>query len=134
YGELYHRCWTPELAHTQHFRQDLEAYTAPVVRGATSVLRQTKTAPAAVPAESPSRPAVVPETSDNTLELGTRTLADLVAPSGCEVRFDHLRLDGQYARVLAVTAYPRTVAAGWLEALVDSDLPVELSMHVHPLP
>ena len=47
---------------------------------------------------------------------------------------DHLRLDGQYARVLAVTAYPRTIAAGWLEALIDSDLPVELSLHVRPLP
>jgi type IV secretory pathway VirB4 component len=63
-----------------------------------------------------------------------RTLADLVAPAGCEIRTDHLRLDGQYARVLAVTAYPRTISAGWLEALVDSDLPLELSLHVRPLP
>src|SRR5438552_1094964 len=33
YGELYHRCWTPELAYTQRFRLDLDAYTAPVVIG-----------------------------------------------------------------------------------------------------
>jgi hypothetical protein len=38
-----------------------------------------------------------------------RTLADLVAPGACEIQHDHLRLDGQYARVLALTAYPRTV-------------------------
>src|SRR5205807_7734428 len=80
-------------------------------------------------------PTGIGETSaDELFELGTRTLADLVAPAGWEVRPDHLRLDGQYARVLAVTAYPRTIAAGWLEALVDSDLPVELSLHVRPLP
>ena len=42
-------------------------------------------------------------------------------------------MDGQYARVLALTAYPRTVTAGWLAPLVESDLPIELSIHVHPL-
>jgi hypothetical protein len=137
YGELYRRCWTPELAHTQHFRLDLDAYTAPVVRGASPAL-------GAAPQEdppvgpNPAAPAVgtaqADEVHEHLLELGTRSLADLVAPAGYEMRTDHLRLDGQYARVLAVTAYPRSVGAGWLEALVDSDLPVELSLHVHPLP
>jgi hypothetical protein len=65
--------------------------------------------------------------------LGARTLADLIAPSGCEVRADHLQLDSQYARVLAVTAYPRLVTPGWLSLLVETDLPIELSLHVHPL-
>ena len=46
--------------------------------------------------------------------LGTRTLADLIAPAGAEVRRDHLQLDAHYVRVLAVTGYPRTVSAGWL--------------------
>ena len=65
--------------------------------------------------------------------LGMRSLADLIAPGGCEVRRDHLRLDGQFARVLAVTAYPRLVTPGWLGLLVESDLPIELSLHVRPL-
>src|SRR5438270_4684874 len=66
--------------------------------------------------------------------LGTRTLADLVAPAGAEVRRDHLQLDAHYARVLVVTGYPRTVAAGWLAPLVDElDLPLEVSVHVRPL-
>jgi hypothetical protein len=46
--------------------------------------------------------------------LGSRTLADLIAPAGAEVRRDHLQLDAHYLRVLVVTAYPRTVSAGWL--------------------
>ncbi|MBV9354430.1 MAG: DUF87 domain-containing protein, partial [Chloroflexi bacterium] len=70
---------------------------------------------------------------ERLLALGARTLADLVAPGACEVYADHLRLDGQYARVLALTAYPRTVTAGWLAPLVESDLPIELSLHVRPL-
>jgi hypothetical protein len=62
--------------------------------------------------------------------LGTRTLADLIAPAGAEVRRDHVQLDAEYVRVLVVTGYPRTVAAGWLAPLVEElDLPLELSMH-----
>lgn len=137
FGELYRRCWTPELAHIQRFRQDLDAYTAPVVRGASPALR-AGAAENLSPSSNPTARALgrgkADDVHEQLLELGTRNLADLVAPSGFEVRADHLRLDGQYARVLAVTAYPRTVAAGWLEALVDSDLPVELSLHVRPLP
>jgi hypothetical protein len=132
YGELYHRCWTPELAHTQRFRMDLDAYTAPVVTGAVHANGLTLEPSGAEKPDGQSTQGVDAAAADNLIELGTRTLADLVAPSGCEIRSDHLRLDGHYARVLAVTAYPRTVAAGWLEALVDSDLPVELSLHVRP--
>src|SRR5258708_38192909 len=66
--------------------------------------------------------------------LGTRTLADLIAPAGAEIRRDHLQLDAQYLRVIVVTGYPRTVAAGWLAPLVgEIDLPLELSPHVAPL-
>ena len=63
--------------------------------------------------------------------LGTRTVADLIAPAGAEVRRDHLQLDAHYLRVLVVTGYPRTVSAGWLAPLVEElDLPLELSLHV----
>src|SRR5258707_4228401 len=66
--------------------------------------------------------------------LGTRTLADLIAPAGAEIRRDHLQLDAQYLRVIVVTGYPRTVAAGWLAQLLEElDLPLELSLHVRPL-
>src|SRR5262249_29277434 len=36
-------------------------------------------------------------------------------------------------RVLAVTAYPRTVTPGWLAPLVEADLPIEVSVHARPL-
>ena len=64
---------------------------------------------------------------------GTRTIADLLAPASAEVERDHLRLEYQFARSLALIAYPRTVEAGWLRPLVTSEDPIEISMHVHPL-
>src|SRR5260370_32494479 len=66
--------------------------------------------------------------------LGTRTLADLIAPAGAEIRRDHLQLDSQYLRVIVVTGYPRTVAAGWLAPLVEElDRPLEFSPHAPPV-
>ena len=65
--------------------------------------------------------------------LGTRTLADLIAPAALHVARDHIRLESQYARTLAVTGYPRTVGPGWLSPLIDFEAPVEISLHLHPL-
>jgi conjugal transfer ATP-binding protein TraC len=64
---------------------------------------------------------------------GTRSLADLVAPAAVEIARDHLRLEYQYARVLAVTGYPRTVGPGWLAPLIEFEQPIEISLHIHPL-
>jgi len=76
-------------------------------------------------------PALSPD--EQRFARGGRTLADLVAPAAVEVARDHLRLDAHYARVLAVTGYPRTVGFGWLAPLVQSDLPLEVSLHIYPL-
>ena len=65
--------------------------------------------------------------------LGTRSLADLLAPAAVEVARDHVRLEYQYARVLVVVGYPRTVAPGWLTPLLEFEHPIEVSLHVHPL-
>src|SRR6267378_5450118 len=64
---------------------------------------------------------------------GTRTLADLLAPAAVEVARNHVRLEYQYARVLVVVGYPRTVAAGWLTPLLEFEHPIEIGVHVHPL-
>ncbi|MDP9350348.1 MAG: hypothetical protein M3P51_02230, partial [Chloroflexota bacterium] len=74
-----------------------------------------------------------PTQDELRFEAGTRSVADLVAPASVEVGRDLLRLDGQYARALVVTGYPRTVAPGWLNPLIEFDDPIELSLHVRPL-
>lgn len=64
---------------------------------------------------------------------GVRTLVDLIAPAAMEVGRNHVRLEHQYVRVLAITSYPRTVTAGWLQTLINFDAPIEISLHLHPL-
>jgi conjugal transfer ATP-binding protein TraC len=138
-AELFHRCWSPELARVQRLRDELGAYTGLAVGSH----RVTSPRPALRADDEPAGPeerhcAQEPlggglSDDERLLTLGTRRLADLVAPSSYEIRTDHLRLDGQYVRALAVTAYPRLVTPGWLSILAESDLPIELSVHVRSL-
>ena len=65
--------------------------------------------------------------------LGTRSLADLLAPAAVEIARDAIRLEYQYARVIVVVGYPRTVSAGWLTPLLEFEHPIEVSFHIHPL-
>jgi hypothetical protein len=60
------------------------------------------------------------------------SLSDLLAPASVELTRDDLRLDDEYARVLAVIGYPRHVYPGWLDRLIDLDEPLELVLHLDP--
>src|SRR5918911_3696356 len=70
---------------------------------------------------------------DRLAALGLRSLADLLAPSSLVIADDHLVLDGQYTRVLALADLPPLVAAGWLHGVLAEQLPVNLSVHLRAL-
>jgi len=70
---------------------------------------------------------------DEQYVFGAQTLPDLVAPAAVEVFRDGVRIDDTWARVLAVTAYPRSVYPGWLATLIDLDEPFDLALHIRPL-
>src|SRR5260370_6372368 len=57
---------------------------------------------------------------------------DLLAPARVELARAHLCLEEEYARVVAVTGYPRRVYPGWLSRLIDTDVPLEAVLHIHP--
>jgi conjugal transfer ATP-binding protein TraC len=81
---------------------------------------------------TPGTPQVL-STEERRFALGARSLADLLAPAAVEVARDHVRLEYQYARVLVVIGYPRSVSPGWLTPLLEFEHPIEVSLHVHPL-
>ncbi|HEU5381253.1 MAG TPA: conjugal transfer protein TraC [Ktedonobacteraceae bacterium] len=61
-------------------------------------------------------------------------LADLLAPASIVEKHDFLQIENDYVRGLAVIAFPREVAAGWLAPLLMVDELVEISFHLHPQP
>ena len=133
-AQLYLACWSPERARAQRFRQQLDDYTTLAVRaappagggGVAPMLRLQRR-------RSRRRAAGAVAARSAASRSGTRSLADLLAPAAVEVARDHVRLEYQYARVLVVVGYPRTVAPGWLTPLLEFEHPIEVSLHVHPL-
>jgi hypothetical protein len=77
--------------------------------------------------ESASRPS-----ADTRSVVGD--LADVLASASAVLTPTDVRLDDVYARTLAVVGYPRHVYPGWLERLIDLDLPLDVTLHLHPQP
>ncbi|GBD12040.1 hypothetical protein HRbin24_00040 [bacterium HR24] len=66
---------------------------------------------------------------------GGRSVADLAAPTAIEIGRDHLLVEGrERVRACYMSALPRHVSAGWLLPLLDMEEPVDVSLHIEPLP
>src|SRR5260370_20432292 len=80
-AELLHRCWSPELARVQRLRKELGAYTTVMVGSRRRARHMPKADESSLgtETETPSDPESGQD--ERLLGLGTRTLADLIAPS-----------------------------------------------------
>ena len=58
---------------------------------------------------------------------------DRLAPGAAEETPDWLRVDDRYAVTLAITGYPRQVAADWLRRLLLAGLSLRLAFHLTPI-
>lgn len=68
----------------------------------------------------------------NSLEKGTVSLNDVIAPSSIEVDFNYIRVGEKFYRTFFVIGYPRYVSPNWLEPLIDFDHELDISMFVYP--
>lgn len=152
-ARLYHRCATPEHALQHPLRR--------IHLAAVGHLPQIKGAAVGSALVENTRPAMPPGTpsSQDGKELlsqkGTRRvqkrrsrpshassilpppdvlrLADLLAPGSLHEEHDGLRVDDEWVRGIAVTAFPREVSTGgWLAPLFLLDELVDLCFHLHP--
>jgi len=71
--------------------------------------------------------------AEQRLQLGSRSLSDLIAPAAIETDRAQLLVNRSHVRILALTEYPRYVRPNWLGNLVDFDQPLDLSLHLEPL-
>lgn len=74
-----------------------------------------------------------PHPDARRLDLGRRGVADLLAPAAVVPAPDALQVDGDYARGLYLSGFPRWVGDGWLGQLVGFEEPLVLSQHIAPL-
>jgi len=65
-------------------------------------------------------------------QQGLTSVRDLLAPSALEIAVDHLKLGQTYLTTLFVYDYPRMLFPGWLSQTINTDLPLDVSIHIYP--
>ncbi|MEK7550801.1 MAG: ATP-binding protein [Patescibacteria group bacterium] len=61
------------------------------------------------------------------------SILDAIAPQSIEEDFDYIKINNVYFRTLFVGGYPRFVAPGWLEPVVNFDTSLDISFYVYPV-
>lgn len=70
--------------------------------------------------------------SEKVYRQGISTMRDLIAPSAVKITTKHLELGTKLVRTFFVLVYPRVITMGWLEGLVNADIPLDISIYIEP--
>lgn len=60
-------------------------------------------------------------------------LLDTIAPQSVEIDTDYIKINDVYFRTIFVGGYPRFVAPGWLEPVVNIDTSLDISFYIYPV-
>ncbi len=72
--------------------------------------------------------------AEKVFQEGLSTIRDLIAPSSMEVAFDHLLIDGMFAKSFFVHTYPRYIETNWLSPVVNFDVTLDMAQFIYPVP
>ena len=61
------------------------------------------------------------------------TLLDFIAPSAIKVAPNYIEIGGKLARSYLIFSFPRYLTTGWLSPIVNLDVPLDLSIFLHPI-
>lgn len=95
--------------------------------------KQSQTPNSAFPAPNSNtevKPRVI---SPNLAVKQGYPIQDVLAPQAVEEDFDYLKINDVYFRTVFVGGYPRFVAPGWLEPVVNFDSSLDISFYVYPV-
>lgn len=70
--------------------------------------------------------------SEKSYRQGVSTIRDLISPSSVKIGTGNLELGTKLVRSFFVLTYPRIISSGWLEGLVNADIPMDISIFIYP--
>ncbi|MFH1584825.1 MAG: DUF87 domain-containing protein [Patescibacteria group bacterium] len=70
---------------------------------------------------------------ERIFEAGRMTSKDIIAPSSVRVHAEYLEIGGRLAKSFFVFSYPRYLSGAWLGPVINLDVPLDISMFVHPV-
>ncbi|MDD3399628.1 MAG: ATP-binding protein [Candidatus Pacebacteria bacterium] len=70
---------------------------------------------------------------EKIFESETIRAVDIVAPSSIEIKPSHLRLGERFVQSFFIFSYPRYLSAAWFSPVINLDIPMDISLFVHPI-
>ena len=102
-------------------------------------VQQPVAAPIQQPVQKPETPPTQPvetkpkmESPNIAVDQGANVL-DVIAPQAIEEDFDYFKINDVYFRTIFIGGYPRFVAPGWLEPVVNFDSSLDISFYIYPV-
>ena len=108
----------------------LNAFVGGLVDKATSKIPQSHAAVVNNQTQGEIKTKVV---NPNLAIAQGENLLNVIAPQAIEEDFDYIKINDVYFRTLFVAGYPRFVAPGWLEPVVNFDSSLDISFFIYPV-
>ncbi len=70
---------------------------------------------------------------EKIFESETIRAVDIVAPSSIEIKPSYLRLGERFVQSFFIFSYPRYLSAAWFSPVINLDIPMDISLFVHPI-
>lgn len=64
---------------------------------------------------------------------GEKNVRDIIAPAGLEVNPNYLRLGNKFVKTIFIFTYPRYLAGGWFNPVINLPEIMDVSIFVHPV-
>lgn len=64
---------------------------------------------------------------------GLVRVIDFISPSALGIYSSYLEVSGVFCRTIFISAYPKILSIGWVGMLIDMDLPMDISLFIHPV-
>lgn len=70
---------------------------------------------------------------EKIFEAEVTTSKDIIAPASVKIQTGYLEMGGRLAKSFFVFSYPRYLSAAWLSSAINLDVPMDISIHIHPV-
>ncbi|MDA3815703.1 MAG: ATP-binding protein [Patescibacteria group bacterium] len=64
---------------------------------------------------------------------GLVRVLDFISPSALAISASNIQIGEVFCRTLFITAYPRILPVGWMGGIIVLDLPMDISIFIHPI-
>jgi len=71
--------------------------------------------------------------SEKYYQEGVAKLQDLIAPAAIKILPKSIRMGETLAQTIFVISYPRYLHSNWFSPIINIDMPIDISMFVHPI-